>query len=180
TERGHLCPQVIFPCADGFISWRVFVGPQGNKTRALVKWMEAEGKAGSLADVDWAKVDMNAVTQPELEAWEKGFADFFMQYPKKRLSEEASKSGIMLFPVNTVAEIRDAAQLKSRDFWEKVEHPELGTSITYPGAPFKVEGPQWRMSRRAPLIGEHNDEIYCGELGLSRSDLDGLRSRNVI
>lgn len=180
TERGHLCPQVIFPCADGFISWRVFVGPQGAKTRALVKWMEAEGKAGRLADVDWAKIDMNVVTQSQLESWEKDFADVFMQYPKKRLKEEAAMGGIMLFPVNTVAEIIDDAQLKSRNFWEKVEHPELGASYTYPGAPFKVDGPKWRISRRAPLIGEHNDEIYCGELGLSPSYLDELRSRSVI
>ncbi len=180
TERGQLCPRVVFPCADGYVSWRVFVGPQGDKTRALVDWMDAEGKAGVLAQVDWSKVDMNVVTQPQLEAWEKQFADFFRQYPKRRLSDEATARGIMLFPVNTVAELRRDPQLAARNYWEKVDHPDLDASFVYPGAPFKVEGPRWRIGRRAPRIGEHNDEIFCGELGLERRHLDELRSRGVI
>jgi len=180
TERGHLCPQVVFPCADGFISWRIFVGPQGAKTQALVDWMVEEGKAGNLAAVPWAEVDMNTVTNEQMEGWEKGFAGFFLQYPKSHLSEEAVRRGVMLFPVNNVAEILSNDQLRARNFWETVEHRELGASLTYPGAPYKVEGPEWRISRRAPLIGEHNEEIYCGDLGLSPSRLAQLYSQDVI
>ena len=47
-------------------------------------------------------------------------------------------------------------------FWKEVEHPELGRSFTYPGEPAIYNGSPWRISRRAPLIGEHNIEIFCG------------------
>jgi len=38
----------------------------------------------------------------------------------------------------------------------------------------------WRISKRAPLIGEHNTEIFCDELGLSRSELCVLAESRVI
>jgi crotonobetainyl-CoA:carnitine CoA-transferase CaiB-like acyl-CoA transferase len=61
-----------------------------------------------------------------------------------------------------------------------VEHPELGRTFVYPGEPAIYNGSPWRISRRAPLIGEHNEEILCDELGLSRSELSILAENHVI
>jgi hypothetical protein len=41
-------------------------------------------------------------------------------------------------------------------------------------------GSPWWISRRAPLIGEHNAEILCGELGLSSGELTVLMENRVI
>ena len=49
----------------------------------------------------------------------------------------------------------------------------------YPGAPFSMQGDAWRHSR-APLLGEHNVEIYCGRLGYTREELVQLRGSGVI
>jgi crotonobetainyl-CoA:carnitine CoA-transferase CaiB-like acyl-CoA transferase len=38
----------------------------------------------------------------------------------------------------------------------------------------------WRIQRRAPLIGEHNEEIYLGELGFSKEQLTAYRTRGII
>jgi crotonobetainyl-CoA:carnitine CoA-transferase CaiB-like acyl-CoA transferase len=70
--------------------------------------------------------------------------------------------------------------LHDRGFWKTVEHPELGRSFTYPGEVAIYKGSSWRISRRAPLIGEHNAEIYCGELGLSRGELTVLAENRAI
>ena len=64
--------------------------------------------------------------------------------------------------------------LHDRGFWKQVEHPELGRSFVYPGEAAIYNGSPWRISRRAPLIGEHNTEIFCEELGLSRGELSVL------
>jgi hypothetical protein len=62
----------------------------------------------------------------------------------------------------------------------EVEHPELGRSFIYPGEAAIYNSSPWRISRRAPLIGEHNTEILCDALGLSRAELSVLAENRVI
>ena len=52
--------------------------------------------------------------------------------------------------------------------------------LTYPGAPVKMTETPWKIHRRAPLIGEHNEEVYLKELGLSREELALLKANGVI
>jgi formyl-CoA transferase len=61
-----------------------------------------------------------------------------------------------------------------------VEHPELGASLTYPGAFLKATRTPPTIRRRAPLIGEHNAEVYGGELGLSAEELSTMAAAGVI
>jgi crotonobetainyl-CoA:carnitine CoA-transferase CaiB-like acyl-CoA transferase len=49
-----------------------------------------------------------------------------------------------------------------------------------PGAPFKLIKTPYQLRRAAPLLGEHNEEIYCGELGYSKEILTVLREQEVI
>jgi crotonobetainyl-CoA:carnitine CoA-transferase CaiB-like acyl-CoA transferase len=77
-------------------------------------------------------------------------------------------------------EIIDDPHLQDRGFFVDVEHPELGRTFMYPGAPAIYSKAPWRISRRAPLIGEHNTEIFCGELGVSREELAVLAESGVI
>jgi hypothetical protein len=66
------------------------------------------------------------------------------------------------------------AALKSRGFFQEVEHPEAGT-LTYPGPQFRMSEVEWTAGR-APLLGEHNAELFCEEMGMSREDLLRLRA----
>jgi crotonobetainyl-CoA:carnitine CoA-transferase CaiB-like acyl-CoA transferase len=74
----------------------------------------------------------------------------------------------------------DDPHLHDRGFWKEVEHPELGRSFIYPGEAAIYNGSPWRISKRAPLIGEHKTEIFCDELGLSRAELSVLAENRVI
>ena len=60
-----------------------------------------------------------------------------------------------------------------------MEHPELGGSFSYPGSFVTASETPIGIRRRAPLIGEHNHDIY-GELGFSTKDLIGLKECGVI
>ena len=90
----------------------------------------------------------------------------------------------VLTPIDPSTSIKhgllDDPHLHDRGFWKEVEHPELGRSFVYPGEAASYNGSPWRISRRAPLIGEHNTEIFCDELGLSRSELSVLAESRVI
>jgi len=181
TPRGRISPKIIFECKDGYVSWRIFVADQGNKTNAVVnlmqEWAETEPE---LQKVDFTKIDMNDLVQEQLEPWEDAFSRFFVKHTKAELRKEAVKRDIMLFPVNSIQDLLNDEQLHAREFWMNVEHPELNTTITYPGSSFKLAQTQWQITKRAPLIGEHNEEIYEKELGLSREQFCLLRKEGVI
>jgi crotonobetainyl-CoA:carnitine CoA-transferase CaiB-like acyl-CoA transferase len=71
-------------------------------------------------------------------------------------------------------------QMNARGFWEAVEHPVAG-KLRYPGWPMQFSeriDPWYRHP--APLLGQHNEEVLCGELGLSSEDLATLRKANVV
>jgi crotonobetainyl-CoA:carnitine CoA-transferase CaiB-like acyl-CoA transferase len=80
--------------------------------------------------------------------------------------------------VATVEDLFASRQLAARRFFQAIEHPCAGTAM-YPGALFGMEGEAWRHAR-APLLGEHNVEIYGGRLGLSAAELAQLRGQGVI
>jgi crotonobetainyl-CoA:carnitine CoA-transferase CaiB-like acyl-CoA transferase len=80
--------------------------------------------------------------------------------------------------VATVADLGTSQQLLARAFFQCIDHPEAGMA-TYPGAPFTIQDAMWRQSR-APLLGEHNGEVYCDHLGYTSADLAHLRGTGVI
>src|SRR5207249_10863938 len=49
------------------------------------------------------------------------------------------------------------AHLAARGFFVPIEHPGLGLTVPYPGAPFRLADAPWRVAR-PPRLGEHNDE----------------------
>jgi crotonobetainyl-CoA:carnitine CoA-transferase CaiB-like acyl-CoA transferase len=69
--------------------------------------------------------------------------------------------------------------LVERGFPVDVEHPEQDRSYRYPGAPYRFTKSPWRISRRAPLLGEDNVAVYSS-LGLSESEIDRLRESGAI
>ena len=65
--------------------------------------------------------------------------------------------GIIYAPEDVIADPHFVA----RGFPTAVEHPELGRSFVYPGAPYAFRGSPWAISRRPPLPGEHTDEVLA-------------------
>ncbi len=80
--------------------------------------------------------------------------------------------------VATVEDLFTSRQLVAREFFQTIDHPSAGKAM-YPGAPFRLQGNSWRHGR-APLLGEHNGDIYGGRLGLSTADLARLRGAGTI
>lgn len=152
--------QIVWPCKDGAVTFRPGVGGYLRGLRPLVAWMEEEGVAGKLKDVDWASLSPLATFDEEVESWQKLFAAFFLRHTKAELYEGALHRHIPLFPVFTPREIVHDHQLAIRQAWVLVEHAELGASFTYPGAPIKIPLTPWQITRRAPLLGEHSKEVF--------------------
>jgi crotonobetainyl-CoA:carnitine CoA-transferase CaiB-like acyl-CoA transferase len=180
--------RVAFPCKDGHVAFLIAGGQLASISMPpLVKWMSEEKRLGAFQDQrDWGprdwidKVDAWSMTQEQVDAWEGSIIDFFADKTKAELYGEALKRRIILYPASTTKDLAENAQLKDRGFWVSVEHPELGEEITYVGSPYKMRGARWSISRRAPLIGEHNKEVYGQELGLTEGDMVMLKDAGVI
>ena len=82
--------------------------------------------------------------------------------------------------VLNVDQVFQNPQLRARGFFVDVQHPELGETFTYPGAPFVMHGTPWAIRRRPPLVGEHTEEVLRGELGLGAGELADLRRAGVV
>ena len=174
--------KLLWRCQDGYVVFYVLGGAFGAKTnRAVVEWMQEEGVAPDyFTNFDWNAFDMAKQTQEMQDQIEAPIARLFERHTKAELYQEAQKRGIMLCPVSTTKDILENAQLKARDFWISIDHPELSTKIDYPGAFAKLSDTPIAINRRAPLPGEHNADIYEKELGLNKSKLAALRQSGTI
>lgn len=105
---------------------------------------------------------------------------FFLTHTKAELFQAARERDLMIHPVSTIGDVVANPQLHARNFFVELDHNEMGTMITYPGPFFQATETPYRLNRRAPLIGEHNEDIYLSELGLSAEEMARLAETRVI
>ena len=183
-KAGMLFTRTVVPCKDGYVTLMfgggAFAG-SSQSSKALVEWANAEGYALEMKDFDFPTMwDAATITQQESDERNSCIAKFLMTKTKAELYAGAVERGILLAPCATFEDVLQNAQLEARGYWEMVEHPELGEAIRYPGAPIKMKETPWTIQRRAPLIGEHNREVYQQDLGLSGEQVALLQANGVI
>lgn len=172
----------LFPCKDGYVIYLMYGGLIGAQSQqALVNWMDEEGMANDfLKSFNWDTFEPATLNEEQAKQLEGYFLKFFATKTKKELFERALNEGLLLAPVNSIEEVVNTPHFKERGFWVEIEHPELGVNLPYPGAPYISERTPYQVRRRAPLIGEHNEEIYIGELNFSREEIVMLKTAGVI
>lgn len=174
--------RAAYPCKDGYICWLIYGARSGGITnKETVKWMDEKGMATEwLKSQDWDKFDPGPATQDDFDQIMEPVAKFLKDLTKREFLEQAVKRRIMGYPVSTAKDIMENPQLQARDVWQEIEHPELGEKITYPGPWVKMSEITCGIRFRAPLIGEHNHDIYIKEMGLSLEELTVLKQAGVI
>ena len=172
----------IWPCKDGYVYAMYWGGPSAKRWNSpLVRWMEDEGVADDfIKEFDWDTFNMMQASPEILERIAEPTRRLFKPHTRAKLLKGALEHNAQVYPIASVDDVFGNPQLAARDFWVDIEHPELGANITYPGAFAKTTEAPPRISRRAPLIGEHNEEIYEKELGISKEELLTLKQAKVI
>ena len=144
----------------------------------LADLLHSYGMAGDLKDPKYQ--DQAVITANASHIIEDLVANFIASLPAEEVYHAAHERGFTWGAVRAPEALLDDAHLYDRGFWKQVDHPELDRSFVYPGEAAIYNGSPWRISRRAPLIGEHNTEIFCDELGLSRGELSVLAESRVV
>jgi crotonobetainyl-CoA:carnitine CoA-transferase CaiB-like acyl-CoA transferase len=151
---------------------RIFIIPI-EQWRRLVDWM---GNPPSICGPEFEKM---AYRRKHPDIVVGAIAEFCARHTKEELYEEGQKRRIAVTPINTVGEFIEMEQTKARELFVDMEHPVIGKYKQFGVVPRLMETPG-AIYRPAPLLGEHNNDIFIRELGMSNDDLVALRAEGVI
>jgi crotonobetainyl-CoA:carnitine CoA-transferase CaiB-like acyl-CoA transferase len=199
TGPGTILPLTIpgigaYKCRDGYVY--AFLGtPGGAPWSEMLQWMIEEGAAEDLTEEPYNETCVNlnmrfltglmqdpASIAPKLQLLShihEVLARFVASRGKWEVYEGGQRRRLLFGIVSTPEDLAKNPQLQHRRWLTTVEHPELG-ALQYPGPPYRLSETPWAIRRRPPLAGEHNGEIYEGELGMNSDELERLSAAGVI
>ena len=119
-----------------------------------------------------ARVDNRVLVDGTIANWTKTLG-------KMEIFAIAKQRRIPLAPVREVDEVMHDRHMHERGFLDDIEHDEIGP-ITVPTSPLRFHGADRRKTSPSPKLGQHNDEIYGGWLGLSADEIAELKAGGVI
>jgi benzylsuccinate CoA-transferase BbsE subunit len=151
--------ESAFPCKDGYVFLAAPLSLPASWGGVLA-WMKDEGFDGlaRLQSPDWQDRPMRATATMKQE-FRTLFERFISQKTKAELGAEALKRKIIMAPVSRIADLQTDPQLVFRRYFQKVAMPGLGRDALFPGAPYRLSEPVWRIDRPAPRLGQDNDAV---------------------
>ena len=170
TDVLDRAPSHILPCKDGYIhhanmeesEWWRFVELMGNPD-----WADSElFKDAATRSLYW-------------DALRPLLLDWTMEHTMDEIYRGSQERGSAIGAVYTAKEMLNDRQMAARGFFVEVEHPENG-KLKYPGVPYRFSGIPREAPAAAPLLGQHNEEIYCGRMGYTKHDLIKFKEAGVI
>ncbi len=159
---------ILYPSKDGYVC--IWAGPFMNKLVQMI------------GNPDWASSELFQDPDERMKHMEE-FNALVGAWTSDHTSAEIEKAGIDFgvpcSPVRTPLDVVNDEQLAFRKFFVEVDHPVAGR-LKYPGAPYKLSASPWSARSAAPLLGQHNENVYGNALGYSKEDLLKLEQSGVI
>ena len=101
------------------------------------------------------------------------------QWDRKPLFQASGERRLVFGMVQDAGDLCECPHLQERGFYVPVEHPAAGPA-DYPGMGPKLSGMPYQVRRPAPLLGQHNTEVYVDELGFTPGELVQLKASGTI
>jgi len=136
---------------------------------------ELIGRPELAEDPEWATPEARL---PQLAKMFQLIEEWSSTLPKWEVLEKLNAHNIPCGPILSTREIIEDASLVANEMVVTVPHPERGEFVTV-GSPLKLSDSPVDVTG-SPLLGEHNEEVYVGELGLGYEELCLLKSNGVI
>ena len=159
-------------CLDGWVAFYTLGGGLLASAEHLGRvrdWMVEEGKAPDwFAKMDFVRDYESAVIDQQIvDRVEAVIAEFTRTKTKDELYTRALANRLILAPMQNAPETWRDKQLEARDFWQRAGREEADGGVPTAGFCSLFGETPMRLSRPAPRIGEHNRDIFIGELGLA-------------
>jgi crotonobetainyl-CoA:carnitine CoA-transferase CaiB-like acyl-CoA transferase len=145
-------------------------------------------------DRDWAALGRIAADQPwvsdarfatvegrisDRRALDELLATWTKTFDRDRLVADLRTAGVPASPVNEIEGVFSDPQIAARGLADWVDIPQLGAEVLF-RAPWNVSGVPVLRGTRGPLVGEHNERVLRGNLGLSAEEFERLTVAGVI
>ena len=166
----RLIPQDVLKCRDGYIYFLAIEDHQ---------W---KGALEVMGNPEWAEADIFqdfASRSGNWDALKPLLEDWMQDKSVQEVYHAAQARRVPFAPVSTMGDLLKSEHLQARGFFVTIGHSEVG-ELQYPGAPYRFSASPWALRRPAPTLGQHNEEIYCGRLGVSRDELGELSAAGII
>ena len=172
TSENRMGAQIypVYPCKDGFIRVIALTPRQWD---ALMRVL---GNPEVLQTPEWRDFIYRIGNADDLYAL---VLEFTEKYTMLELFEAGRREGVPIAPILSMADFYNSPQTKAREYFVEVNHPVAGKA-DYPGPPYKWTETPAIIRRPAPCLGEHNEEVYCQEMGFFKDDLVALRGGGVV
>jgi len=168
-SSSKMYPVGVHPCKDGYIditgSGPFF--PRIAKMLGNPKLIEKYGTPKAQIDPDLRE-----------EFYKDVYCPWLMKRTRREIWTEAQKAGLLSGPIFNSKDLLEDPHYMERNYWQEVDHPVTGP-LTYPGAPYRSEKMSWQIKHPAPLLGQHNEEIYRA-LGYGKEGLVKFQEEGVI
>lgn len=173
----------VFPCRDGYV-YLMAGGVGANRFwGSTVRWLIGEGVEGAevLAESRWTDQDFLATDEAK-DIFSRIFGGFALKHTKRALYLRGQECRIPIAPVNDASDILASAQLEERGFFVPVDLPGTAgerLACAMPGAPYKLSATPWKLSCRAPRLGDHTAEILTA-LGIDAARQAELQQQGIV
>ncbi len=173
---GPIDVRLVWPCLDGTVTITFLFGAAvGPFSHRLFQWIWEEGQCDEATrDSNWVElgnqIHTGEVPVSEFERLKEVLAAFCLTKTKSELFEAALERKLLIAPASSIADVFDTAHFHERDYWDAVDQPQLGRAIRQPGPIVKPSFGRLPTLGRAPLLGEHTEEVLAELARLSPSE----------
>jgi crotonobetainyl-CoA:carnitine CoA-transferase CaiB-like acyl-CoA transferase len=172
TRKGPKEERTItqrFECKDGHV---VSVTPLEHQKKALAKLLQADGPTQPAGEDSSGSLQDFEILYEKLTAWMR-------QHTTEEVCTKGQSLSVPISPISSPKDVATSKQMNGRGFFAEVEHPVAG-KLKMPARPCRFSRTPFALERAAPLLGEHNEIIYCQRLGYDKQKLRALQEIGVI
>lgn len=172
NDHWSAAPRGAYPCEgkDRWIAISIYTDQQWDALAATL------GPDASLAEERWHDRAARRAGRRELDAL---VGKLTAQHEARQLMLQLQASGVAAGVVQNPKDlVENDAQLAHRGHWIRLSHKEMGATL-YNAPPFRLSRTPEVLSRPAPLLGEHTEEVCTRLLGLSAEEFANLESEGV-
>jgi benzylsuccinate CoA-transferase BbsF subunit len=171
NRRAGTVPRGVFPCSEDE-SWCAIEVTGDTQWQGLVA---ALGSPEWMCDPVLAALAGRAARQDEIE---QKLAHETRRNAVTELVERLQRHGVAAAAVQTSADVAGDPQLRARQYWDHVDHPEMG-SVLVNKPPFRTVGEERRAPGPPPLLGQHTVEVATTLLGIDEDECQRLIEEKV-